>query len=246
MVRRAAQARGREVGHAMSTGPSAATPIHRRVDELVAPQRFEVRFDPLLVLAAVGLIVCSLLVIAEATRDDVPGQLFFYLYRQGAYAVLGIVLMVVLARFDYSRLRELKYGLYGTMILLIVMVVAVGTTTRGSRRAFSLPFFSLQPSELGKLLLIVALSALVVDRIRRLQDRDTTARAMLAALVPALLVMAQPDLGTGLVYVVIGLAVLFVAGTSWRHFAGLAAIGAVAVAVTLVAAPAIGVEVLKP
>jgi rod shape determining protein RodA len=230
----------------MSGLPSAGTPIHRRVDELAAPQRFELRFDLLLALAAVGLIVCSLVMIAEATRDDVPGEPFYYLYRQGAYAAIGIALMLALARFDYSRLRELKYGLYGGMILLILLVVAVGTTTRGSRRAFSLPFFSFQPSELGKLLLIVALSALVVDRIRRLQDRDTTARAMLAALVPALLVMAQPDLGTGLVYVTIGLAILFVAGTSWRHFAGLAAIGAVAVALTLVAAPAVGVEVLQP
>ena len=230
----------------MSGLPSASTPIHRRVDELASPQRFELRFDLLLALAAVGLIVCSLLMIAEATRDDVPGEPFFYLYRQGAYAVIGITLMVLLARFDYSRLRELKYGLYGGMILLILLVVAVGTTTRGSRRAFSLPFFSFQPSELGKLLLIVALSALVVDRIRRLQDRDTTARAMLAALLPALLVMAQPDLGTGLVYVTIGLAILFVAGTSWRHFAGLAGIGALAVVLTLVAAPAVGVEVLQP
>jgi rod shape determining protein RodA len=56
--------------------------------------------------------------------------------------------------------------------------------------------------------------------------------------------MAQPDLGSALVYVVVTLAVLFVAGTTWRHFAGLAALGAVAVTVVLVAAPAVGVNVL--
>jgi rod shape determining protein RodA len=123
--------------------------------------------------------------------------------------------------------------------------VAVGTTTRGSRRSFSLPFFSLQPSELGKLLLILAVSAFVVDRTRRIGDRDTTARVMLAALVPSALVMLQPDLGTGLVYAVIGVAVLFVAGTAWRHFAALAALGAVAIVFTVVAAPAVGVPVLK-
>ena len=69
---------------------------------------------------------------------------------------------------------------------------------------------------------------------------------MLIALVPAMLVMLQPDLGTSLVYVVIALAVLFVAGTTWRHFAALGAIGAVGIALTLVAAPAVGVQVLKP
>ena len=228
----------------MSTVPPRS-PIHRRVDELAQPPRREFHFDPLLALAAIGLVVCSLVVLGVATRDDVPGQPHYFLYRQAAYALVGLILMVVVARIDYSRLRELKYGLYSSMIALILLVVAVGTTTRGSRRSFSLPFFSLQPSELGKLLLILALSAFLVDRTRRIGDRDTTSRIMLAALFPAALVMLQPDLGTGLVYAVIGVAVLFVAGTNWRHFAALGALAATAIVLTVVAAPAVGVPVLK-
>jgi rod shape determining protein RodA len=228
----------------MSTVPPRS-PIHRRVDELAQPPRREFHFDPLLALAAIGLVVCSLVVLGVATRDDVPGQPHYFLYRQAAYALVGLILMGVVARIDYSRLRELKYGLYSSMIALILLVVAVGTTTRGSRRSFSLPFFSLQPSELGKLLLILALSAFLVDRTRRIGDRDTTSRIMLAALFPAALVMLQPDLGTGLVYAVIGVAVLFVAGTNWRHFAALGALAATAIVLTVVAAPAVGVPVLK-
>ena len=94
------------------------------------------------------------------------------------------------------------------------------------------------------MLVILALSAFLVDRIRRLQERDTTARLMLAALVPAALVMAQPDLGSALVYLVVVVAVLFVAGTNWRHFASLFALGGVAIAIVLAAAPAAGVTVL--
>jgi rod shape determining protein RodA len=86
----------------------------------------------------------------------------------------------------------------------------------------------------------------VVDRSRNLSQRDTTARVMLATLVPAFFVIAQPDLGSGLVYIVIALATLFVAGTSWRHFAGLFALGAVAITLVLVVAPVAGVHVLKP
>jgi rod shape determining protein RodA len=228
----------------MSTVPPRS-PIHRRVDELAQPPRRELHFDPLLAMAAIGLITCSLVVLGVATRDDVPGQPHYFLYRQAAYAVVGVILMIAVARIDYSRLRELKYGLYTSMIALILLVVAVGTTTRGSRRSFSLPFFSLQPSELGKLFLILALSAFVVDRTRRIGDRDTTARVMLAALVPAALVMLQPDLGTGLVYAVIGVAVLFVAGTAWRHFAALATLAAAAIALSVVVAPAVGMPVLK-
>jgi rod shape determining protein RodA len=93
---------------------------------------------------------------------------------------------------------------------------------------------------------VVALAAFTVDRMRRLGDRETTSRIVLLALIPAMLVIAQPDLGSGLVYLAIVLAVLFVAGTKWTHFAALAGLGAVAVAVVLLAAPAVGVEVLKP
>jgi rod shape determining protein RodA len=228
----------------MSTPPKS--PIHRRVDDLAETTRQPLRFDPLLLLAVLGLLACSLVTLASATNDDIPGSPHYYVFRQGMYAAVGLVLMVAFTRLDYSRLRELKYGLYATMIGLIVLVIGVGTTARGSRRSFDLFLLSFQPSELGKLLLVLALSAFVVDRVRRLRDRDTTARAMLIALVPAMLVMLQPDLGTSLVYVVIALAVLFAAGTSWRHFAALGAIGAVGIALTLVAAPAIGVQVLKP
>ena len=226
-------------------GPT--NPIKRSVDD-VASRRLAgpLPFDPLLLLAALGLIAFSLFTLAHATRNDVPGQPHYFLYRQLVYAIVGLALMVALSRIDYTRLRELKYGLYAGMIGLILLVVAIGSTTRGSRRSFSLPFFSFQPSELGKLLLIVALAAFVVDRVRRLGDRQTTARVMLLALFPAMLVMLQPDLGTGLVYIVIALATLFIAGATWRHFATLAAIAAVGIVFTLVAAPAAGIQVLKP
>jgi rod shape determining protein RodA len=225
---------------------AARSPIKRSADDLAAAPRQPVRFDPLLLLATVGLVVCSLVVLANATTDDIPGEPHYYLYRQGAYAAVGLVLMAALMRLDYSRLRELKYGLYAVMIALILLVIAAGSAARGSKRAFSLPLFSFQPSELGKILLILALSAFVVDRTRRLNERDTTARVMLLALVPAMLVMLQPDLGTGMVYVVIALATLFVVGTSWRHFMALAALGAVGIVLTLVVAPVAGVQVLKP
>jgi rod shape determining protein RodA len=202
--------------------------------------------DVTLVAATIGLVVCSLVTLAAATRDDIPGDPNYYLYRQGGFALVGLVLMLILSRVDYSRLRELKYGLYGFMIVSILLVLALGGATRGSKRWIDFPFFRFQPSELGKVLLLLAISAFVVDRIRRLQDRDTTARVMLMALVPAMLVLLQPDIGSAIVYVVIALAVLFVAGTSWKHFAALFALFAVSLSLVLVVAPAMGVHVLKP
>jgi rod shape determining protein RodA len=220
-----------------------ATPIvdPTQDDGIVAPRRSGLPFDGVLLLAVLGICAASLMTLHGAGVGVSPN---YYVERQGVYFGVGLLLAAILARIDYSRLRELKYGLYGVLIVTIVLVSALGSVARGSRRAIALPFFSFQASELGKVLLILALSAFVVDRIRRIGDRDTTARVMLAALVPAALVMAQPDLGSALVYVVAVLAILFVAGASWRHFAGLFALGAVAIALVLVVAPAAGVHVL--
>jgi rod shape determining protein RodA len=200
--------------------------------------------DPLLVLATVGLAAISLAAIGISTQDDIPGSPSYYLTRQAVFFGVGAVLLVAISRLDYSALRRLKYGVYGFMLVLIAAVLAFGSVARGSRRAIDLPFFQVQPSELGKVLLVVALAGFAVDRSRRLRERDTTAIIVLLALVPAALVMIQPDLGSALVYVVIVLAVLFAAGTSWKHFAGLAALASAAVVIALVAAPITGVTVL--
>ncbi len=204
------------------------------------------RIDPLLLLAAIGLIGCSIYVVGGATQDDVPGNPNYYLYRQLAYGIVGVLVMLGLSRFDYSRLREWRFGVYGVMLALIFVVLAIGTAVKGSQRWIPLPFFNLQPSELGKLLLVVALSAFMVERIRRLSEVDTTCRILLLAIVPAMLVVIQPDLGSALVYMAIAVAVLYVAGTKWTHFLVLSALATGAVAVVLVGAPAVGVQVLKP
>ena len=209
------------------------------------PSLFQ-RLDPLLVLAAVGLAVCSVYMIGTATVDDVPGDPRHYVIRQAIYCVVGLALMFVLARIDYSRFRELRLGLYAGLLGLLALTMLIGTTTRGAKRVIELPFFEVQTSELGKVIVILALAAFIVDRARQLSDRETTSRIVLIALVPAVLVVAQPDLGSGLVYLAIVPALLFVAGTKWIHLAALGAIAAAAVAVVLLVAPAVGVEVLKP
>ncbi|MFZ1924978.1 MAG: FtsW/RodA/SpoVE family cell cycle protein [Solirubrobacteraceae bacterium] len=205
--------------------------------------------DPLLTLATVGLGICSILTLRVATRKLIPGNPHYYVERQAIYLAVGLALMVAMSRLDYARLRHLMYPIYGALILSILAVLALGREIKGSvhsTRAISFPLFSFQASELGKVLLIVALSAFVVARSRRLRELDTTARVLLVALVPAMLVILQPDLGSGLVYMAIAFMLLFVAGTSWRQLAGLVALVIVSGTIVLVAAPAIGVHVLKP
>jgi rod shape determining protein RodA len=219
------------------------------VPDAVAPeQRGSLRapLDPLLTLAVLGLAVCSLVTLGGATRNLIPGAPHYYVDRQGVYLGIGVVLMLVLSRIDYGWFRLHMRLIYGALILSILAVLGAGHTARGSQRAITLSFFSFQASELGKVLLTVALAGFVVGRARRLGERDTTLLVMLGALIPAILVIVQPDLGSGMVYVVIAFTLLFIAGTSWKHLSALVALGVVSLTFVLVAAPAAGVHVLKP
>jgi rod shape determining protein RodA len=215
-------------------------------DETAAPRaRPPLLFDPMLLLAAVGLVVCSVVTLKGATAHADPGHPLFYVQRQAIFGGVGLVLAVLLSRIDYSRLREFKYGLFGIMVALNLVVYGM-PSVQGARRWIPLPFLQFQSSEFGKVLIIVALAGFAVDRSRRLHEWSTTARIMLLAIIAALLVIPQPDLGTGMVYVAVGFTILFFAGTSFKQLTALVAMFAAAIAIVLAGAPAMGVHVLKP
>ena len=201
--------------------------------------------DPVLTLASLALIGFGIFTLKQVTGGDVPHDPYYYVVRQATYAVIGIALMLAIARVDYSRFRELRVGLYTVAIGSIIMVLLLGQATRGSRRWIELPFFTFQPSELGKVLLIAALAGFVIDRARRVSEGQRTARILMMGFVPAVIVFMQPDLGTAVTYVVITLAILFIAGVRWTHFALLGVLLASAVTAVLVIAPATGHPVLK-
>ena len=202
------------------------------------------RMDPLTALAGVGLILCSIIALAATTKGVVDSEPYYYAIRQSIYAVVGIALMFALARIDYSRFRELRVGIYTAMIFTIVAVLVLGVATLGARRWIELPFFQFQPSELGKLLLVLALAGFAIDRARRQTEWQRTARLLLLGFVPALIVFVQPDLGTSLVYGAVTLAILYVSGTPWQHFAALGGLAVAAVGLALVIGPAVGQPVL--
>jgi rod shape determining protein RodA len=187
----------------------------------------------------------SIFTLAAATLHDVPGSPYYYVERQSIYAGLGLLGLFLLSQIDYSRFRELRVGIYTLMFASIGLVFLFGAAARGSRRAFNLPFFNFQPAELGKVLLIIALAGFVIDGARRGSPRQRTARYLLLGLAPAALVFLQPDLGTSLVFGVVTLAVMFLAGVRWSHFLAIAAGIAVMVTAVLVVAPAVGTPVLK-
>ncbi|HEU0249712.1 MAG TPA: rod shape-determining protein RodA [Solirubrobacteraceae bacterium] len=227
--------------------PPAASPIAAPA-EVTVPRAGALRLplDPLLTLAVIGLGICSVATLRVATEHLIAGQPRYYVDRQAVYLIVGFGLMLALSRIDYSRLRHMAYGIYAALVFSILAVLALGHAANGAQRAINFPLFSFQGSEIGKVLLILALSALIVARSRQLQEVGTTVRVIAAAALPALFVIVQPDLGSGMVYMVIAFTLLFVAGTSWRQLAAIVALVLAAATFALVLAPAAGVHVLKP
>jgi rod shape determining protein RodA len=200
--------------------------------------------DPVLLVAGIGLIAFSIYTLGVATSEDVPGNPYYYVVRQSIYAVVGIALMFAVARIDFFFNDTATTEIYTAMIASILLVFVFAEATRGSHRWIELPFFTFQPSELGKVLLVVTLAAFVIDRSRERSDARRTIRLLTLGLFPAALVFLQPDLGTALVYGVITLSVLFIAGIPWSHFAALIGGAAACILMVLVIAPAAGVPIL--
>lgn len=226
----------------MSSALSPLQPSQETADE--ARRSLSLPLDPLLMLAVIGLGICSVVTIKAATAKTIPGDPHYFAVRQTVYLLVGLALMLVISRLDYGWLRRLKSWIYAALLLILLAALAVGKESLGSTRAISLPLFSFQSSEVGKVLLTVFLAALLVDRPRSLPDRDTTVRTLALALVPTLLVIAEPDVGSSLVYVSVAIAVLFIAGVPWKHFVALALLAILALTLVLAVAPAVGVHVL--
>ena len=202
------------------------------------------RMDGLLLGAAAGLIAFSVFTLATSTRNEIAGRPLFFVERQALYAVIGIALMIAISRIDYTRLRDLRLTIYSAMVGSIALVLLVGTAVRGSNRWIDLPFFQFEPSELAKVLLCVSLAAFVYERVRRPFGVRQTVVLLALGLAPAALVFLQPDLGTGIVLVAIALAILFVAGIPWQHFAAVGAAVVLIGAGVYAAGSAAGVQFL--
>lgn len=202
-------------------------------------------FDLPLLFATLGLVVFSLVTLAGATQDDVPGSPHYYVMRQAVFAAVGLGLMLVVSRLDYTRLRDLRRPLYGFLIFSLVAVALLGTGALGAKRWFNVGLFQFQPSEFGKLLLVIVVGSFLADRTRDRNAPQTTLAVLGIVALPAGLVFLQPDLGTALVYGAIVMTQLFIAGVAWQQLAAIIVSLALIATIALWAAPASGVKVLS-
>lgn len=206
----------------------------RRLLPRVAPLASWVHVDMVLLAATAALTLCGIALIYSATRGiDPEAYSRFYLQRQSLFAVVGAVLGIVAAVVDYRRLRLLVWPLYGVTLLVLVLVLTpLGSVRQGARAWFVFGGYQVQPSEFAKLAIIVVLAHYAARCGGRMSLRQLLTALVLVA-APALLILREPDAGTAVVFAIIAMGVLLVAGAQVRHILVATALGLVGLGLVL-------------
>src|SRR5579884_104364 len=173
----------------------------------------------LLIMVTLALVAFGLVMVYSATSAAAAvggNDPSYYLKRQGIYAALGIVLMIVVQRWDYRRLRALTPALLGGSLVLLLAVLAVGPPVNGARRWLSFGPAAFQPSELAKLALAVWAAGYFAKRRppRTLRELWRPTGALVS--VFAVLLVLEPDLGTTIALGIMLVGILVVCGTPPR------------------------------
>ena len=201
--------------------------------------------DWVLLLAVAAITGFSLFVVGRSTENDIAGDPRFYLDRQILFVVLGVVGMAVAMRVNLDHVSRWAWALWTVLIGSLLVVFALGEATRGSHRWIDIGPFSLQPSEFGKVILMVVLAGIALQRIASVGTARYTLLLTGVAAIPAAIVFVQPDLGTSLVYAVVVAAIMFLVGVPWTHFAVFGSLLAILMLSVLWLLPATGVKVLE-
>ncbi|HWQ92465.1 MAG TPA: rod shape-determining protein RodA [Clostridia bacterium] len=184
------------------------------------------RFDRVLLAALLGImfigaafIYSATMVSESAAAAPLYDQTWF---RQVIWYAVGIGAAAVLCCIDYHVLARWAFVIYWGTIVLLALVLLFGSVRFGARRWFDLGFFSLQPSEFAKLAFILAQAHFLSRPAEELKQGRTFWKAIGMMLLPFVLIMKEPDLGSALVFLPPGLVMMFVAGTPRRFLLRLA------------------------
>ncbi len=177
------------------------------------------QFDPVTFLSMVALMVIGVLFIYSSnvtSASSASGESREYI-AQIVWIASGIGIYFLLQLGEYERYGRFAYHVYGAVVLLLIVTLLWGKVVNGARSWLGLFGLGIQPSEFMKIAFILSLAAFYSERGKQIKDLATFVLGGLFLLLPVLLIMLQPDLGTTLVYFPIFLAVSFIAGTKKRY-----------------------------
>lgn len=180
-------------------------------------------FDFLLFGAVAGLVIFGVAILRSTTID--VESLKELVPRQIVYAVVGLALMLALTWLDYRLWSSFASAGYYVLIGLLAAIFVVGLARHGAVRWFDLGVAELQPSETGKILIILALARFLEAHRDDLSQFKWVIYSMIYGAIPAGLVFLQPDLTTSIVFVVIWFAMMWAAGLRLKYIGAIALVG---------------------
>jgi rod shape determining protein RodA len=176
-------------------------------------------FDPVLITVALLLTIYGIAMIyAALAAPGADGAARSAAIRESAYGLFGLALLLGACCIDYRVFRAMFWPLCAGNVLLLLAVLLLGRASGGAQRWLNVGFLPFQPSELGKLLLILTLARVLADLDERITSFRIVLLTLLVAAVPAALVYPQPDLGTAVVYIAVWVGMVAAAGVRVRHF----------------------------
>jgi rod shape determining protein RodA len=189
--------------------------------------------DPILLVTSLALTAFGILAVYIAGSDDREA----YALNQSLGFVFGLAAAVPLTLMDYRRLKGYLPLLYGLTVVMLLAVLVMGISAKGAQRWIDIGPVQVQPSEFAKLLVVVVLAGYFSDH--RLSGNMTFLKAVGILSLPGLLVFAQPDLGTALVFGAIFFVMAFVGG------AKLYQLGALVISTVAIAALSLKLGILE-
>ncbi|MBM3672409.1 MAG: putative lipid II flippase FtsW [Actinobacteria bacterium] len=197
-----------------------------------------------LLLATIGVLnVIGLVMVLSASSVfslDSHGSAWYTFIRQMAWTLLGVIGFLVALRVDYRAWRRISepFLFLSGALLVLVFVPAIGLEVAGARRWLGVGSWSIQPSELAKLALIVFAANLLTRREPEVHDWRRVLRPVLLVLGGfAFLVVLEPDLDSALLIGIIVGVVLMVGGVRLAHLAAVGGAGAALAAIFALSAP---------
>ncbi len=160
-------------------------------------------------LITLALVAIGLFSVYSATYDARAGEIF---ERQLLWSGVGFLAMLGAAFLPLRTIQRLSMPLYTTSIIILLVVLVLGRTIAGSRSWFGVGGLGIQPSEVAKVMTVLAVASFLGRTTTTLSSRRDLAITIGILLVPTMLILAQPDLGTALVFLAITLPLLYWAG----------------------------------
>ncbi len=183
-------------------------------------------YDPVLLFGVLALVGLGLVMVYSAsaiTAYDRVGDSFFFLKRQAAAALLGLVAMTVALKLGYRRMARLAYPLLlvAMLLLVAVMVPGLGTTVNGAKRWIRFAGISLQPAEIAKVAWVVYLAYSLAKKREKVKSFSIGFLPHLAvAGVLVILCMAELDFGSSVALLFLLFVMLFAAGARLSYLVG--------------------------